>query len=1168
VPRTTTPAGRRAGRILVGLAALAGLLALVVAVPLLLLAAWHYLGPPVPSLRQLSGPDDGTLFVRVLCLVGWLGWVTFTWSLLAEILVQWRGWRLPAFAWQRRMAAGLVASIVMMLHSPAIASATASPVHTGPAQARPAVVAPLSPAAPAVVTPVRQPTYLTHEVQRGEQMPQLAQHYYGDRFGWQKIAAANYGITQPDGRVLRPGDTRIYPGWQLRIPVTLAARTATANPAAVAPTATTAATQQVYQVRHGDWLWYIADRFLGDPQRYPEIAALNPGLVTATSGIHGPDHIEAGWHLTLPTDAHDRGPRTHAAGTVVTPSTDPGQAGPSGDPAGGNADGTGGQPPNTGGSAPANPGASTPASPPASATPGSTASPTTAPSSAAPSASTTAAPSTAATPAPAAADRTPSPGGTHRADSSDDSVVYGGLAGASLLAALLLGAVLRRRRRQRQHRRPQRRLPHPRGGATETALRIVEQPADVDRLDTALRALAAGLAEHEQADLPDILGAWIVGGTVHVILSRSCPYVPAGWVDEGQQWTLPASIALPDVDGQVAPLPTLVAVGSRPGRHLMLDLERLSSLSVGGDPDRARNLLRYIASELACNSWSDDVEVVLAGFGQDESELLVALNPDRVRAVSSVPEAVARLRRRVVTATGTLRHVGARDALAGRIGDLAGDAWMPQVLLVADPDERDLAALGPLADDLAAAGRCAVAVAATGTMLGTPRPEAVRLTVAADGVLRVTLGPLDTSASAAGLPADELEPLAEIMRQARTAADEPVPPAAETEPWAADTDAAGGLLGLFGRDVAAGPAAQPQDQHEDEPASTVQPASGPPAPVMSIDPWLAEHTEPPAQEQPEQLAADGAGGTAIPAVALTGSRRQVTAAIRQRRRQADPHLDRDLKAWHEQDPGTVRVSILGPVTVAAPGEQPTERQRFLAEIIVFLAQRAARGATADKLTDALWPDGNVKDASRRVAITRARRWLGTTPAGEPWLPDMGADRTYRLADGFILDWHLFRRLRSRGEAHGPAGVKDLRAALDLIRGAPLDGADRAYAVGARNPYTWLPESDIYPGHVVSAVVDTAHELAELYLEAGDTTNARWAVQQAWLADPYRGDDQLWRDIMRAEYVDGHGAELRQLLGELIQARDAEVPEDLSRDTYAWLRSIMPELLGATSGTPS
>ena len=177
---------------------------------------------------------------------------------------------------------------------------------------------------------------------------------------------------------------------------------------------------------------------------------------------------------------------------------------------------------------------------------------------------------------------------------------------------------------------------------------------------------------------------------------------------------------------------------------------------------------------------------------------------------------------------------------------------------------------------------------------------------------------------------------------------------------------------------------------------------------------------------------------------------------------------------------------------------------------------------------------------------------------------MGSDRLYRLNSGYLLDWHLFRRLRSRGESRGAAGVKDLRAALELVRGVPLDGAERAYAAGARNPFTWLPESDIYPGHITSAIVDTAHELAELYLEAGDPTGARWAVQQAWLADPERGDDAPWHDIMRAAHAEGHTAELRNLLGELMRVREAEVPEDLTPVTYALLRELLPDLLAASS----
>ncbi|MET7671730.1 hypothetical protein [Micromonospora luteifusca] len=45
-----------------------------------------------------------------------------------------------------------------------------------------------------------------------------------------------------------------------------------------------------------------------------------------------------------------------------------------------------------------------------------------------------------------------------------------------------------------------------------------------------------------------------------------------------------------------------------------------------------------------------------------------------------------------------------------------------------------------------------------------------------------------------------------------------------------------------------------------------------------------------------------------------------------------------------------------------------------------------------------------------MAMTRARRWLGEATDGTAWLPEMGPNRLYRLAPGYLLDWHLFRRL--------------------------------------------------------------------------------------------------------------------------------------------------------------
>ena len=102
------------------------------------------------------------------------------------------------------------------------------------------------------------------------------------------------------------------------------------------------------------------------------------------------------------------------------------------------------------------------------------------------------------------------------------------------------------------------------------------------------------------------------------------------------------------------------------------------------------------------------------------------------------------------------------------------------------------------------------------------------------------------------------------------------------------------------------------------------------------------------------------------------------------------------------------------------------------------------------------------------------------------------------------------------------------------------------------------DSDIQPHHVASAIVDTAHNLADLCLSGGDIPGARWAVEQAWLADPDRTSDIVWRDLITVTAAKGNTAELDQLLGDLMRARDAEVPEDLDADTYRLLCEVMPD----------
>ncbi len=863
-----------------------------------------------------------------------------------------------------------------------------------------------------------------------------------------------------------------------------------AGPAPAATTAAPANGEPIYEVARRDWLYYIAERFLGNGDRYPQIAALNPNLERADPRF--PDHIEPGQRVRLPADARDRGARPHATGTLHLPVPAPASPG---------SPGTAPAPPTTAPSTPA------PSTEP-------TASPTPTPS---PTATASASPQAQPSQQPPTAQASSDAGQQTDSDSDDNGLdavlpITAAMATAGMLAALLLFRLIQRRRRQRRYRRPGRRIPQTPNPGIERQVRAAAQPVDVNRLDHALRAMAAGLRDRDPAGLPDIAAAWLSRGEVHVMLTQpnADPPPPFEADDKAMTWTLPATAGLPDVDEILAPLPALVTVASKPGGdHLLIDLERAGLLGIGGDPERTADLMRYLAAELATSQWSDDVEIILAGFDSLDAENLIAIGGDRVTAATSPAAAIVRARRRAAANVAAIADSDITSTFAGRVGDIVADAWMPHVLLIADIGDADEHLRG-LETELRLAGRCAVAAAVI-----TSAPTTWRIDITSDGTLAI-----DWLTDAHG---HLLDPDEEARELDLAGAEQDNQPA-------------------HGDPVATGPADTTSPEQERGPA-VPEPIRRAPVPA-----------EPVTATQPVDVAAFDPIATGKP-------RPMTPTSPRRRRAPHDPDLDADIDAWYRPDPHRPRIAVLGPVHVEAPGEAPDERVRFYSELVVYLAQRGRVGATGEQIDDAVWPERGVNARSRRVAISKVRRWLGENADGQQWLPfNVGSDRKYRLIPGVLLDWHLFRRLRTRGEARGAAGAADLRRALELVRGEPLAGAELPYSSGYRNPYTWLPGSDIQPHNLASAVVDTAHQLVDLYLAAADTVGARWAVERAWLADPARLDDHPWIDAMRVARADGRAAELRALLDDLVRTREVEVPEDLSTDTYAAIHELLGDLL--------
>src|SRR5690606_40013731 len=108
-------------------------------------------------------------------------------------------------------------------------------------------------------------------------------------------------------------------------------------------------------------------------------------------------------------------------------------------------------------------------------------------------------------------------------------------------------------------------------------------------------------------------------------------------------------------------------------------------------------------------------------------------------------------------------------------------------------------------------------------------------------------------------------------------------------------------------------------------------------------------------------------------------------------------------------------------------------------------------AVCHEITRGLRPPEEVPPTLRTAVIMSVRRWLGNAPDGEQWLSEAVPDGRYRLREGLLVDWHLFRRLRARGERRGAPGAADLRAAFRLVGGAPLPAAGRP--AGPRVPYS-------------------------------------------------------------------------------------------------------------------
>ncbi len=1066
-----------------GIAALIVIGILVVGVPWALI---RFVGEPITPIldavdgQLLSDERRAELALRGgLTVLAWLAWLQITVSLLVEMAAVARGriaGRAPVLPGVQGLARRLVVTASMTFN--AFVSTTATTALVPLAVPPPAVVdvdaAPAPVGDPFLVDASRH-VVADHVVEPGETFWSLAESMLGDGVRWREIRDANLGRTMADGTTVSSTTEVVRPGWAIVLP-----------PGAVVPDPGPAPLEVAadpgddgdpgpvseWEVEEGEHFWAIAEQNLAAAYgRQPTEAEIRPywlALIEAnqdriTSG--DPDVIHPGERFDTAVEPLDW--VIDGSGPVDGRRT---------------ASATGVEPPI--GSGPVE---RLPAAPAGSPGPGLPTSPGSGQGE--------------ASRRPAAETRPDGGTSTDRLDPTDGRFGEAlhlplGLFGTAVGGGALLMGLRARRRRIAATRRPGD-LPGPPTGSPrfEGRVRTIASTDAVEWLETTNRLLAGSLAGRPEHHLPAVMAMRAGEFGVELLLDESCA-PSSGFVDVGGGGTAWRVDPAADLDrlhesaSAVPYSPALVPVGGTESGDLLIDLEQLAVLAVGGRPDLVTRWQTTLVAALGAMPWSTSVDVVAIGL-----DGAAGFGP-RV-TVPTDPEGWAE-----AAASGAPTGYGPAPRSAYHRRVEAGDRADPTVVVVGPGWDRIAERLVEVAE----LAHSPLTLVAAADLAGHARAEIEdgRAVIVPDHAgLRLEFDPIGTEPTTAAVGAsllaglgDGVDPvpaitIADTVRRRTRAAD----PAGGLAPPPPDPVVADPIPDLGASGLGA------VWHHRERDASVPGDGGGWPPP-----------TGRPRQEVGE---ADlGTGGLTVRAPDIPGGVPDLGSAAAPPVAEVRPSrlggpdgagpdvaadLDRRRATLVAERPIEVAVLVADPVvtTRPAPGDAPATLDAEAEALVAFVATLGP--VTGAQLGGLLWPDLNPTEAAERAVAISAEldERFGTSPLVA------AGDGSFDIADHVGSDWRRLVDLADLADrATDRAGeLSSLQAALALVGGPPGEGG------GAW--WSWLGHDERVYVMIEALVVDLAHRLGELALAGGRSDIARWAAHQGQLVVP--GHEAL-RDI--------------------------------------------------------